>query len=70
MPISTLWHFLSFWRIRADHGTKATEFGVGFSPSFWLVLVSLLAMGTLFVTLCKLELTSKHASMQLGALKR
>jgi heme exporter protein C len=33
-------------------------------------LVSLLAMALLFVTLWKLELTSKHASMQLKRLKR
>ena len=33
-------------------------------------LVSLLAMGVLFITLCKYELTSKLASMQLRALKR
>ena len=33
-------------------------------------LVSLLAMGTLFVTLCKLELTSKHARIQMRALRR
>ena len=33
-------------------------------------LVSLLAMGLLFVTLWKLELTSKHASAQLRRLKR
>jgi heme exporter protein C len=33
-------------------------------------LVSLLAMGTLFVTLCKYELASKHARIQLRALRR
>jgi heme exporter protein C len=33
-------------------------------------LISLLAMALLFVTLWKLELTSKHASMQLKRLKR
>jgi heme exporter protein C len=33
-------------------------------------IVSLLGMATLFVTLWKYELTSKHASMQLRALKR
>ena len=33
-------------------------------------LVSLLAMGLLFVTLWKLELTAKHASMQLKKLRR
>jgi heme exporter protein C len=33
-------------------------------------LVSLLAMVVLFVTLCKYELTSKHASIQLAALRR
>ena len=33
-------------------------------------LVSLLGMAVLFVTLCKYELTSKQASMQLRALKR
>ena len=33
-------------------------------------LVSLLGMALLFVTLCKYELTSKQASMQLRALKR
>jgi heme exporter protein C len=32
--------------------------------------VSLLGMGCLFVTLCKYELASKHASMQLRSLKR
>ena len=33
-------------------------------------LVSLLGMAVLFITLCKYELTSKQASMQLRALKR
>jgi heme exporter protein C len=33
-------------------------------------MVSLLAMAVLFITLCKYELTSKQASMQLRALKR
>jgi heme exporter protein C len=33
-------------------------------------LVSLLGMAVLYVTLWKYELTSKHASMQLRALKR
>jgi heme exporter protein C len=33
-------------------------------------LVSLAAMATLFVTLCKYELASKHASIQLAALRR
>jgi heme exporter protein C len=33
-------------------------------------LLALLAMATLFVTLWKYELTSKHASMRLRALKR
>jgi len=33
-------------------------------------LVSLLAMGLLYVTLWKLELTSKHASAQLKRLRR
>ena len=33
-------------------------------------LVSLLAMATLFVTLCKLELTSKHARIQMRRLRR
>jgi heme exporter protein C len=33
-------------------------------------LVSLLAIVVLFVTLCKYELTSKHASIQLAALRR
>ena len=33
-------------------------------------LVSLVAMGTLFVTLCKLELTSKHARIQMRRLRR
>ncbi len=33
-------------------------------------LVSLLGMACLFVTLCKYELASKHASMQLRSLKR
>ena len=33
-------------------------------------LVSLAGMAVLFVTLCKYELTSKQASMQLRALKR
>jgi heme exporter protein C len=33
-------------------------------------LVSILAMTLLFVTLWKLELTAKHASMQLKRLKR
>ena len=33
-------------------------------------LVSLVAMGTLFVTLCKYELASKHARMQLRRLRR
>jgi heme exporter protein C len=33
-------------------------------------LVSLVAMAVLFVTLCKYELTAKHASMQLRALRR
>jgi heme exporter protein C len=32
--------------------------------------VSLLGMACLFVTLCKYELASKHASMQLRSLKR
>ena len=36
VPISTLWHFSSFWGSRADHGTKATEFGVGFP--FWVLV--------------------------------
>ena len=34
------------------------------------VLLSLVAMALLFTTLCKYELASKHASMQLRALKR
>jgi heme exporter protein C len=33
-------------------------------------LVSLVAMGTLFITLCKLELSSKHSRMQLRRLRR
>jgi heme exporter protein C len=33
-------------------------------------LLALLAMGVLFTTLCKYELASKHASMQLRSLKR
>ena len=34
------------------------------------ILVCLIAMTLLFVTLWKLELTSKHASMQLKRLRR
>ena len=33
-------------------------------------LLALAGMATLFVTLCKYELTSKHATFQLRALKR
>jgi heme exporter protein C len=40
------------------------------APMAFTLLVCLLAMGLLFVTLCKCELTAKHARAQLRALQR
>jgi heme exporter protein C len=53
------------------HPRVLSQTGGNLPGEMWLTfLVSLLAMTLLFVTLWKLELTSKHASMQLKRLKR
>ncbi len=53
------------------HPRVLSETGGSMPGDMYLTfLVSLAGMAVLFVTLCKYELTSKHASMQLRALKR
>jgi heme exporter protein C len=53
------------------HPRVLSETGGSMPGDMYLTfLVSLAAMAVLFITLCKYELTSKQASMQLRALKR